>query len=52
MRKAPSVSPSARGDGMGESSVGEYRGLWAQVEPDYVASDLLDDAKWIVGFSL
>ncbi len=37
--------------GWGESSLGEYRGLWAHVEPDYVAADLLDAARWVVGLS-
>jgi len=37
--------------GWGESSLGEYRHTWADVEPDYIAGDLLDAAKWVVEFS-
>ncbi|MGE5673862.1 MAG: HAD-IIIA family hydrolase [Mycobacterium leprae] len=35
--------------GWGEGSLGEYRGGWAHVEPDYIATDLLDAARWLVG---
>lgn len=35
--------------GLGEGSLGEYRHTWADLEPDYVAEDILDAARWIVG---
>jgi len=35
--------------GYGEGSLGEFRHTWADVEADYVASDVLDAARWIVG---
>lgn len=35
--------------GWGESSLGAYRHTWADVEPDYVAADLLGAAVWING---
>lgn len=34
--------------GWGQSSLDEYRHTWAGVEPDYVAEDLLDAAKWVL----
>lgn len=34
--------------GMGEGSVGEFRHLWKDIEPAYIASDVLDAAKWII----
>jgi histidinol-phosphate phosphatase family protein len=34
--------------GWGEGSLHEYRHTWAHVEPDYIATDLLDAARWIV----
>lgn len=34
--------------GWGEGSLGEFRELWAEIEPDYVADDLFDAAGWIV----
>lgn len=34
--------------GWGESSLGTYRHTWADVEPDYIALDLLDAARWLV----
>jgi len=33
--------------GWGEASLGDYRHTWADVEPDYIASNLLDAAHWI-----
>ena len=35
--------------GIGEGSLSPYRHLWADVEPDYVADNLLDAARWIEG---
>ncbi len=34
--------------GWGESSLTEYRHTWADVEPDYIAEDLLDAARWLI----
>lgn len=34
--------------GWGESSLGPYRDRWAGVEPDYVAENLLDAARWLI----
>lgn len=34
--------------GWGESSLREYRHTWATVDPDYVAEDLLDAARWVL----
>lgn len=34
--------------GWGESSLGAHRHTWADVEPDYIAVDLLDAAQWLV----
>jgi len=33
--------------GVGEGSLGEYRHLWADIEPDFIAADILDAARWI-----
>ena len=33
--------------GWGEGSLGPYRHLWRDIEPDYVATDVLDAARWI-----
>lgn len=33
--------------GWGESSLTKYRSLWEGIEPDYIAEDILDAAKWI-----
>lgn len=33
--------------GLGEGSLGPYRHLWAGVEPDFVAADVLEAAHWI-----
>jgi histidinol-phosphate phosphatase family protein len=34
--------------GWGKSSYTEYRHTWANVEPDYIAEDLLDAVKWLL----
>jgi len=34
--------------GLGEGSLGEYRHLWADIEPDHIADDVLEAARWIV----
>jgi len=34
--------------GLGEGSLEEYRHLWADIEPDFVAENILGAAKWIV----
>jgi len=34
--------------GWGEGSLGTHRHTWAAVEPDYVAEDLLDAARWLL----
>jgi hypothetical protein len=34
--------------GWGEGSLGAYRDLWADVEPDHVARDVLDAVDWIL----
>jgi D-glycero-D-manno-heptose 1,7-bisphosphate phosphatase len=33
--------------GLGASSLAAYRHLWADLEPDYVAADVLGAARWI-----
>ena len=33
--------------GLGEGSLGEYRRVWADIEPDFIADDVLDAARWI-----
>ena len=33
--------------GIGEGSLGAYRHLWGNIDPDYIAGDLLDAARWI-----
>ena len=35
--------------GAGEGSLGEYRHLWAEIEPDFVAPNVLAAARWICG---
>lgn len=35
--------------GLGEGSLGTYRSLWSDIEPDCVADDLLHAAHWIAG---
>jgi len=35
--------------GLGEGSLGEYRHMWKDIEPDFVADNVLGAAKWIVG---
>ena len=34
--------------GLGESSLGEYRHTWENIEPDYIADDILDAVRWII----
>lgn len=34
--------------GWGEGSLEAYRHTWADVEPDYIATDLLDAARWLL----
>ena len=34
--------------GWGENSLNEYRNTWENVEPDYIADNLLEASKWIV----
>jgi D,D-heptose 1,7-bisphosphate phosphatase len=34
--------------GLGEGSLGQYRDWWADIEPDFVAQDVLDAVKWII----
>jgi histidinol-phosphate phosphatase family protein len=34
--------------GWGEGSLGAYRHTWADVEPDYVAADLLAAVRWLL----
>ena len=34
--------------GLGEGSLGEFRHLWAGIEPDFVAVDVLEAVRWIV----
>lgn len=34
--------------GLGKSSLGKYRNTWSEIEPDFVAKDILDAAEWIV----
>lgn len=33
--------------GLGKGSLGQYRDTWADIEPDFVAQDVLDAARWI-----
>ena len=33
--------------GAGEGSLNEYRHTWENVNPDYIAKDMLDAASWI-----
>jgi histidinol-phosphate phosphatase family protein len=33
--------------GLGEGSLGEYRYTWADVNPDFIADDILHAVKWI-----
>jgi phosphoglycolate phosphatase-like HAD superfamily hydrolase len=35
--------------GVGKGSLNEYRYTWKDVEADYVASDVLEAVKWILG---
>lgn len=34
--------------GWGRGSLGEYRYLWEEIEPDYVAEDILDAITWLI----
>jgi histidinol-phosphate phosphatase family protein len=34
--------------GLGESSLKEYRHLWAEFQPEFIADDVLQAAEWIV----
>lgn len=34
--------------GLGESSLTEYRHTWAEIEPDYIADDVLDAVRWLL----
>ncbi len=34
--------------GVGESSLNEYRHAWADIEPDFIATDALQAAEWIL----
>ncbi len=34
--------------GLGEGSLLEYRHLWAHIEPDFVAENVLEAAQWIL----
>ncbi|MGG3915892.1 HAD hydrolase-like protein [Rossellomorea vietnamensis] len=34
--------------GWGQGSLNQYRDNWAEVEPDYVAENLLDAVKWVI----
>lgn len=34
--------------GWGRSSLEEYRGMWAEVEPDFIAENLLGAVKWVL----
>lgn len=34
--------------GLGESSLGEYRHTWADIEPDYIALDLREAVEWLL----
>lgn len=34
--------------GWGEGSLGDHRGVWAHVDPDYVAQDLLEAVQWLL----
>jgi histidinol-phosphate phosphatase family protein len=37
--------------GWGYGSLNQYRNKWAEVEPDYVAENLLDAVKWVISKS-
>ncbi|GKX65866.1 hypothetical protein rsdtw13_11240 [Clostridium sp. TW13] len=34
--------------GVGQGSLTEFRNTWANIEPDYVAENVLEAVKWIV----
>jgi D-glycero-D-manno-heptose 1,7-bisphosphate phosphatase len=37
--------------GLGEGSLVEYRHTWADIEPDFVADDVLQAAEWVVALN-
>jgi ribonucleotide monophosphatase NagD (HAD superfamily) len=37
--------------GLGEGSLGEYRHLWADIEPDFIAENVLDAVLWILSIA-
>lgn len=37
--------------GWGKSSCDEYKYKWADIEPDYIAENLLDAVKWIIQYN-
>lgn len=37
--------------GWGHGSLNQYRDHWAEVEPDYVAENLLDAVQWVISIS-
>ena len=34
--------------GIGRGSIGEYRSTWSDIEPNYIAENVLEAAKWII----
>jgi histidinol-phosphate phosphatase family protein len=34
--------------GWGEGSLGQFREMWAETEPDYIAEDILEAVDWIL----
>lgn len=34
--------------GWGHSSLNEYRDMWAEIKPNYIAENLLDAVKWVI----
>ena len=46
--RQPAVPVVLEEIGTGEGSLGEYRHLWADIEPDFVAQYVLDAARWIM----
>lgn len=37
--------------GWGHSSLNQYRDKWAEIEPDYIAENLLEAVKWVISKS-
>lgn len=37
--------------GWGKSSLNQYRDKWAEVDPDYIAENLIDAARWIININ-